>query len=80
MNDILAVALTKLDEELTNKNLNVEIVICGAYALHLFGYSRSDHTLDVDSITQFHSDEIKQIIKEIGQKLGIGSRWLVAKI
>ncbi len=75
MNDILAVALTKLDEELTNKKLNIEIVICGAYALHLFGYSRSEHTLGIDSITQLHSGEIKQIIEEIGQKLGIGSRW-----
>ena len=51
MNDILATALTELDVELTNRNLNIEIVICGAYALHLFGYSRSEHTLDVDSIT-----------------------------
>lgn len=45
MNDILTAALTQLDDELTSKNLNLEIVICGAYALHLFGYSRSEHTL-----------------------------------
>ncbi len=76
MNDILAIALTKLDEELKNKNLNIEIVICGAYALHLFGYSRSEHTLDVDSITQLHSNEIKHIIENIGNNLGIGPRWL----
>jgi Nucleotidyltransferase of unknown function (DUF6036) len=76
MNDILAEALTQLDVELTSKNLNIEIVICGAYALHLFGYARSEHTLDVDSITQLHSKEIKQIIEKIGQKLGIGARWL----
>ncbi|MBK7960744.1 MAG: hypothetical protein IPK04_05785 [Bdellovibrionales bacterium] len=76
MNDILAIALTKLDEELTNRNLKIEIVICGAYALHLSGYSRSEHTLDVDSITQLHSDEIKHIIESIGNNLGIGPRWL----
>ena len=76
MNDILATALTQLDEELTKRKLNIEIVICGAYALHLFGYSRSEHTLDVDSITKLHSTEIKQIIETIGQKLSLGPCWL----
>lgn len=76
MNDILAVALNQLDEELTNKKLNIEIVICGAYAIHLFGFSRIEHTLDVDSITQLQSNEIRQIIETIGQKLGLGPCWL----
>lgn len=76
MNDILEIALTQLDEELSKKNLTIEIVICGAYALHLFGYSRSEHTVDVDSISQLNSDEIKHIIEMIGEKLGIGTRWL----
>lgn len=76
MNDILATALTQLDEELTKRNLNIEIVICGAYALHLFGYTRSEHTLDVDSITKLQSNEIKQMIQDVGQKLGLSSNWL----
>jgi DNA primase large subunit len=76
MNDILEVALARLDEELTQKNLTIEIVICGAYAIHLFGYLRAEHTLDIDSVTQLHSKEIKHIIEDIGQKLGIGANWL----
>ncbi len=76
MNDILEQALTQLDKELTNNNLSIEIVICGAYALHLFGYSRSEHTLDVDSILQLNSNEIRSIIEKIGQELEIGDRWL----
>jgi hypothetical protein len=68
MNDILATALTELDVELTNRNLNIEIVICGAYALHLFGYSRSEHTLDVDSITKPKSAS-KQILNEFEETL-----------
>ncbi len=76
MNDILATALTQLDEELTKRNIKIEIVICGAYALHLFGYSRSEHTLDVDNITKLQSNEIKQIIEDIGQKLSLGPYWL----
>lgn len=76
MNDILATALAELDKELTNRDLNIEIVICGAYALHLFGYSRTDYTLDVDSITKLQSSETKQIIEDIGKKLGLGPLWL----
>ena len=76
MNDILAIALTQLDDELTKRNINIEIVICGAYALHLFGYSRSEHTLDVDSIAKIQSNEIKKIIEEIGQRLSLGPSWL----
>ncbi len=76
MNDILATALAELDKELTNRDLNIEIVICGAYALHLFGYSPTDYTLDVDSITKLQSSETKQIIEDIGKKLGLGPLWL----
>jgi len=76
VNDILSKALNQLDEELTNRELSLEIVICGAYALQLFGYSRSEHTLDVDSVTQLHSIEIRKIIESIGQKLNLGPLWL----
>ena len=76
MADILDIALTQLDQELTRRNLAMEIVICGAYAIHLLGYSRSEHTLDVDSITELQSNEVKQIIESIGHKLGLGSHWL----
>lgn len=76
MNDILKTALNHLDKELEKRGLRIEIVICGAYALHLFGFTRSENTLDVDSITKLQSDEIKQIIESVGQKLNIGPRWL----
>lgn len=76
MNDILDIALTQLDQELTQRNLKMEIVICGAYAIHLLGYSRSEHTLDVDSITELNSDEVKLLIESIGQKLGLSPLWL----
>ncbi len=71
MDDILGIALTQLDEELTKRSLTIEVVICGAYALQLLGYSRTEHTLDVDSITKLSSGEIKQLIQTVGQKLGL---------
>ncbi len=76
MNDILGLALAQLDEELTKRSLNIEIVICGAYALQLLGYLRSEHTLDVDSLTTFSSSEIQQLIEIVGQRFGLGPRWL----
>lgn len=76
MDDTLGAALTLLDQELKKRNLTVEIVICGAYAIHLLGYTRWEHTLDVDSITKLVPAEIKQLIQAVGQNLGLGPRWL----
>lgn len=76
MNDKLAIALNQLDEELTKRQMILEVVICGAYALQLSGYTRAESTFDVDSITQLRSDEVKKIIEEIGQKLNLGPFWL----
>jgi hypothetical protein len=76
MDDILGSALGHLDDELTKRNLIIKIVICGAYAIHLLGYSRAEYTLDVDSITELTSGEVQQLIAAVGQKLGLGPHWL----
>lgn len=76
MEDLLAKALDLLNLELKKKRLKIEIVICGAYAIHLLGYKRSEHTLDIDSLIELSSAEVLQIIKEIGKKLSLSSQWL----
>lgn len=76
MEEILTKALDLLDHELKKKRLKIEIVICGAYAIHLLGYNRGEHTLDIDSLIEVSSPEVLQIIKEIGSKLSISSHWL----
>lgn len=77
MNNILNAALSELDSELTKRNIHVEIIICGAYALHLFGYARSEHTLDIDTITQLPStSEFRNIVSSVGKKFGLNSNWL----
>ncbi len=76
MNDLLKNALTQLDQELTKRDLDTNIVICGAYAIYLLGYSRSEHTLDIDSIIELSSSEVKHLIKDIGRKLSLGPHWL----
>ncbi len=76
MNDVLDKALAQLDQELTKRNLSIEIVVCGAYALYMLGYSRAEHTLDVDSLTPLRSQEAQQLIENIGQKFGLSPHWL----
>jgi hypothetical protein len=76
MDDILSTALAQLDNELTKRNLSIDIVICGAYAIHLLGYSRAEYTLDVDSVTELNSAEAKQLIEAVGKTLGLRPDWL----
>ena len=75
-NDILDQALDELDLQLTERSLNLQIVICGAYAIQLHGFARNLHTLDVDSITELNSPLVLDLIQSVGKKLGIGPSWL----
>lgn len=74
--DILDLALDELDLQLAQESLKLRIVICGAYAIQLHGYSRNLHTLDVDSIAEIISPKILELIQAVGKKLGIGPLWL----
>ena len=75
-NDTLDQALDELDLQLTQNSLKLRIVICGAYAIHLHGFSRNLHTLDVDSIVELNSPKVLELIESVGKKLGIGPLWL----
>jgi len=76
MNDILSEALDELDRELTSRSLELEVVICGAYALRLIGYDRVEHTLDIDSMSPLSTQEILDAIEDVGTKLKLGPKWL----
>jgi hypothetical protein len=69
-------ALNLLDKKLGARRLELEIIICGAYAIQLIGIVRSEHTLDVDSLKKIESSEIIETIVEVGHQLGLGPRWL----
>lgn len=74
--DSLSAALNELDLLLLQKKLNIEIVICGAYAIQLHGYHRQLFTYDVDSVFPIQSNEIIELIAEVGEKFGLSSKWL----
>jgi len=75
-NDLLTQALDDLDLELSKSSLSLKIVICGAYAIQLHGYSRNLHTLDIDSITELNSPPILELIKSVGERFRLGPHWL----
>ena len=57
--DKLFEALNKLDQLLKTKALEIEIVICGAYAIKLLGYVQNTFTLDVDSLPTLTVQKMK---------------------
>ena len=68
--------LDHLDKLLIKKSLQIEIVICGAYAIQLYGILRGFHTQDVDSLKHIDSIEVLKAIEEVGISFGLGPRWL----
>ncbi len=74
--DRLIRALNELDDLLSSLSLQLKIVICGAYAIQLHGFTRNLYTQDIDSLTRLDSPMILEAIQQIGKKLGLGSRWL----
>jgi len=76
---ILDEALDELNALLRKKNHRIEILICGAYALEMYGLSPERNTLDVDSAKEIPSD-MDDIINEVAIKLKLtrseGELWL----
>lgn len=77
--DILGEALNELNALLKKNHLRIEIIICGAYALEMFGLSPDRKTLDVDSAKEIPSN-IDELINEVAAKLNLtrseGELWL----
>lgn len=69
-------ALDLLDKKLDQKSLELEIIICGAYAIQLIGIQRSEYTLDVDTLKKIQSPKVLEAITEVGNVLGLSPHWL----
>lgn len=75
-NNKLLLALDELDKHLSSKTLSLEIVICGAFAIQLHGFTRGLFTYDIDTIKKINSAELLAAIAAIGDQLGLGPYWL----
>jgi len=74
--EILMIALNELDKILQQRSLRIEIVVCGAYAIQLHGYTRGLHTHDIDSLKKISNPELLATIAEVGKKVGLSEKWL----
>lgn len=73
MND-LKIPLIELNHWLAKEKLDIELIVIGAFALHLHGYSNR-MTMDIDTIKSIENENILKQIQKIGAKYGL-PRWL----
>ena len=80
---ILNAGLTEYNEAL--KNLNdklvaigkyIEVRAIGGYAMLYNGLRSGGYTVDVDTVTEDYSDDIKRLVVEVSEEEGIEDDWL----
>lgn len=71
-------AITSLDEDLTQHNLQIEIKAIGGYALLKHSIRQGDDalTVDIDSVTREYRRPVLEAIKRVGEKQGLSPTWL----
>src|SRR3989339_407039 len=70
----LNILLKELNDWLREQNFEIELIIIGAYALHLHGIS-SRMTMDIDTLNHIEHPRVISKIFEIGEKYGL-PEWL----
>ncbi len=70
----LKIPLKELNQWLTQEELEIELIVIGAFALHLHGYSNR-MTMDIDTIKAIEDKKILKQIEKIGAKYGL-PHWL----
>ena len=80
---ILNAGLTEYNEAL--KNLNdklvaigkyIEVRAIGGYAMLYNGLRSGGYTVDVDTVTEDYSDDIKRLVVEVSEEEGIEDDWV----
>lgn len=69
-------ALDRLNQKLKDAGIRIEIVVCGAVAIELLGYSLERPTDDMDSMIEISRADVLELIAEVGLEYGLGERWL----
>jgi hypothetical protein len=71
----LLMALKDLDVWAGRRQIKLEIIIIGAFALYLNGLEFRA-TNDIDTLTELEDELLLQAIEEIAQKHGLNGNWL----
>ena len=70
-------ALYLLDEKLEQSgDARIEIRAIGGFAMMYYGLRENGYTIDIDSLTADYDSPVKQIIREVGDELGLDEDWL----
>ena len=75
-NNLLHKALDELDSALAKKKLELDILICGAFAIQILGFKRGTYTLDVDTVIKINNPETLDLIAKVGKNHGLSPNWL----
>jgi hypothetical protein len=68
-------AVGELNSRLAKRDLKIQLVICGAFAIELHGFNRSEETQDIDTHTNL-KQEIQDLILEISKQFELNPNWL----
>src|SRR5689334_15090294 len=71
----LLAALKDLDVWSNQHQVQLEIVVIGAFALYLHGLELRT-TNDIDTLTELEDEHLLQAIEEIAEKHGLNRNWL----
>ncbi len=75
LSEKLIAALKDLDTWAGHQQVQVEIIIIGAFALYLHGLELRA-TNDIDTLTELKDERLLKAIEEIAQKHGLNENWL----
>jgi len=75
LNIDVIVAISELDQAISQLGKSYTLYTCGGAALIFLGYD-DRRTGDIDIIEEELTDDLKQAAKDVAQKLGIGDDWL----
>lgn len=75
LSEKLLAALKDLDVWAGRHQIELEIIIIGAFALYLQGLELRA-TNDIDTLTELEDELLLQAIEEIAQKYGLNGNWL----
>ena len=69
-------ALQVLDEKLGAVGQKIEIRAIGGFAMMYYGFRDNGYTIDIDSLTESFSDDVRYLISETAVELNIDEDWL----
>ena len=75
MQDTFKLGLAELDLELGKRDIQMKLVVIGAFALQLLNIS-GEYTADIDSVEPFDNLKVQDLIIAIAKKFNLKEDWI----